>query len=345
MRGGFHVGPGWVVLLTDLGVDPSVVLREASLPADLFTSRRSLDTATYFRLWEAIESVAGDPALPLRMAEVVSAEAFDPAIFAAMCSRDLNTALARIARYKKLICPMELTVVVGPKETRLEVRWLDRSRSPSGLMVAAELVFFVSLARMGTRQEVRPVAVGSPFPLRPARDYEEWFGVSPVESEVPFVCFASRDGSRPFVTANEAVWESLEPELGRRLALLEGRNATRDRAKAVLVETLPAGESSLAGVADRLAMSPRTLQRRLGEEGVAFRDLVSEIRRSLADHYLETSDLSSAEIAFLLGYEEPTSFYRAYRGWTGRTPEASRKSAGHGPRPRRLGITARGGTA
>lgn len=71
-------------------------------------------------------------------------------------------------------------------------------------------------------------------------------------------------------------------------------------------------------------MSKRTLQRRLEQEGDNFRNLVNACREHTARHYLLNTRLSGYEIAFLLGFEDPNSFYRAFMAWTGQTPEAAR---------------------
>ena len=76
----------------------------------------------------------------------------------------------------------------------------------------------------------------------------------------------------------------------------------------------------LESVALQMAMSPRTLRRRLREEGTTFRDVVGDVRKGLALDYLESSDLSLEEIAALLGYEDAANFNRAFRKWVGEAP-------------------------
>ena len=71
-------------------------------------------------------------------------------------------------------------------------------------------------------------------------------------------------------------------------------------------------------------MSPRTLQRRLKDEGQTFQSLVNGIREELALNYLKTSDISRAKISFLLGFENPNSFFMAFHAWTGETPQQAR---------------------
>ena len=135
------------------------------------------------------------------------------------------------------------------------------------------------------------------------------------------------DAARPFLTANESMWKFFEPELRRRLGLLTGAATTAERARGALLELLPAGECSMHAVANKLGTSTRTLQRRLTEEQKSFQQLLNQTREELARHYLKTTKLSGAEISFLIGFEHPSSFFRAFSEWTGQTPEQARNVA------------------
>jgi AraC-type DNA-binding domain-containing proteins len=105
---------------------------------------------------------------------------------------------------------------------------------------------------------------------------------------------------------------------------LDATATTTQRVQALLLELIPSNIATIDEVADRLAMSKRTLQRRLENEGENFRALLNETREKLARHYLKETSLSGGEIAFLLGFEDPNSFYRAFQDWTGQTPEHTR---------------------
>ena len=82
----------------------------------------------------------------------------------------------------------------------------------------------------------------------------------------------------------------------------------------------------MSDVARSLAISTRTLQRRLQEEGTNYQAALNATRESLARHYLRNEGMSVGQISFLLGYESPSSFYRAFHSWTGQTPETARTS-------------------
>ena len=71
-------------------------------------------------------------------------------------------------------------------------------------------------------------------------------------------------------------------------------------------------------------MSPRTLQRNLKQEGTSYKEIVRRTREQLARHYVSNTTLAYPEISFLIGFEEPSSFFRAFREWTGDTPESMR---------------------
>ena len=82
--------------------------------------------------------------------------------------------------------------------------------------------------------------------------------------------------------------------------------------------------ASMQGVSTRLGLSKRTLQRRLQSEGESFQSVLNMTRERLARNYLSSSTISAGEISFLLGYDDPNSFFRAFQTWTGETPEHAR---------------------
>lgn len=119
------------------------------------------------------------------------------------------------------------------------------------------------------------------------------------------------------------MWRFFAPELRSRLADLHAAASTAERVHAVLLETLPAGDHTMTTVAHHLATSPRTLQRQLQAEGTTFQTVLTGTREHLPRHYLTHSAMTTGEIAYLLAYDDTTSFYRAFRTWTGATPTPS----------------------
>jgi AraC-like DNA-binding protein len=99
------------------------------------------------------------------------------------------------------------------------------------------------------------------------------------------------------------------------------------RVRDAIAAELRGGSPRLESIARRLAMSPRTLQRRLADEGRLFNDVLDEMRVRAAKAYLARRDVAGAEVAYLLGFAEQSSFTHAFRRWTGQTPTEYRRAA------------------
>ena len=93
----------------------------------------------YFRFWNCFEAEADDPELPIRMANLVSPEAFHPSIFAALCSPDLRVAVGRIAQYKKLVGPMSLRIEESDEGLFAGCQWDDPDTQLPVSLAATEL--------------------------------------------------------------------------------------------------------------------------------------------------------------------------------------------------------------
>lgn len=317
---------GWQATLKDLDVSVQDVLRHAQLPLDLLLRRTPTVTADeYFRFWDGLaHTTKNEPALALRLVQNVNAKTTDPAIIAFLSSSDLNIALKRIAHYKPIVAPVRLNIEQNDRQTILTFAGLLQNKPVPALFVAFELTFWVQLARIATREQIYPEAVHVSLDLPELEAYEAFLGAPITYDYVNKVAFSAADAQKPFLTTNHAMWAMLEPAFDKRMEDLTRDASFRDRVRACLLEMFASGEYAMSSVASKLAISNRTLQRRLREEGTTFQKVLDELREELARHYLSTTDYTSVDISFLLGYEEPNSFFRAFRAWTGQTPEIVR---------------------
>lgn len=325
--GMFVLTPAVRSLLTDLDVSVDAVLKRAQLPADFFSrGTGELSSTQYFAFWSALEGESDRDALPVAVAGALSAESFDPPIFAALCSPNLITAARRIAQFKPLIGPIAIAVDRTDAGTAVNYTWRTATPPPT-VFVTVELLFWVALARLGTRQPVQPLRVQATDPPPPSATIRGYLGVDIEAGPTDAVLFGNADADLPFVTENAQMWSYFSPQLHARLSELPRSSSMAERVRTVLLETLPAGQADIESVSRRLAVSSRTLQRELQAEGVSFQAVLGHTRENLARHYLTTGDTSIAQIALLVGYQDASSFYRAYRGWTGTTPERTRLGA------------------
>lgn len=324
---GYAVDPSWRTMLRDLELNPADVLRRAGLPEDLLVQKDiRLSTEEFFRFWNGMEAELNDPLFPVRVAQASTAESFSPPLFAALCSPNLRVAVRRLSLYKPLIGPMQLIVDEGKGKLTLIFKWPEGSPTPPTSLVLVELAFFVQLAQMATREKIHPVYVSTENPPDPPQEYEKFFRVPVVRSTEHSIAFSQNDALLPFLTANEQLFDTFDPELRKRLKDLDESSAVSERVSALLLEFLPSGQCSMDAVSDKLIMSKRTLQRRLHDEGTSFQEVLKCTRKDLASHYLSNSALTASEISFLLGYEDANSFFRAFNEWTGTTPEAARQA-------------------
>nr|WP_279052168.1 AraC family transcriptional regulator [Acinetobacter tandoii] len=321
----FMLQPSWKLFLIDLGVQPEDVLRLASLPRDAFNRKKFHVTATqYFDFWNAIETVSGVENLPLKIGQMITVELFDPAIFACICSPNLTVALQRLSHFKRLIGPIALHPKVDENVLSLDIEFYEVDTEIPKSLILTELIFFTQLARICTRAQIIPKAIYLPELPNDIEKYQEFFGVTPQKSKGISIQFSKTDGERTFLTSNSTMWSFFEPNLKQSLAELDHSVATKEKVKAILLESLPAGLGNIDEVAKRLALSKRTLQRLLEDENTNFKTILDDTRKALAEYYLKQSSISTSEISFLLGFQEVNSFSRAFKHWTGATPNTYR---------------------
>lgn len=323
----FTVDPAFRAFMHDLRLSPSVVLRRAGLPDGLFgRGPAQLNPDEYYRLWSALQDEAGDRDLVLEVGEAISAETFSPPILAALCSPNLATAAQRITEFKPLIGPLRLDISHDTTELAISYRWPGDTEPPA-LLALSELVFWVALARIGTRHKIRPARVTAPHADGLGDELEQYLGARITPGPAYTNAFTPADAHRAFLTENDTMWRFMAPELRQRLSDLDAAASTADQVRAALIEMLPAGDSSMTTVVAKLAISPRTLQRQLTQEGTTYKQVLAATREDLARQYLTRSDLRTTDIAYLLGYDDTNSFYRAFRTWTGTTPDTARTLA------------------
>lgn len=133
----------------------------------------------------------------------------------------------------------------------------------------------------------------------------------------------------PFATYNAELLAIVAPQLEAELAQQRAQKTFSEQAKGILKRLLAGQRPGIQDLATELHLSTRTLQRRLTAEKVTFQGLLEEARRELAQHYLRHSSLELNETAYLLGYEDSNSFFRAFQKWEGTSPGRWRATYGH----------------
>jgi len=319
--------------LRELGIDEARVLRLAGIAPEIYRSPRPrFSTRQFFALWQAIGEASDDPALGLRMGEHRSAEHVEVILLVAMYSANLHEAMEKIARYKRLVCPEEITVEYRGAEAIAHYRWTAAENHAPSTLTDAMFASALNLVRRGTgRAAITPRRVE--FTRRRPEDanatmYADYFGC-------PVHFSAARDllvwnlatMHEPFLTHNEDLIDLLLPGLEAALRDYARAQSLAEQVGAILGRSMHGERPSVESVARQLRISPRTLQRRLADEGTSYQQQLDLVRQQTARHLLVSTELEAGEIAFFLGFEEINSFTRAFHHWEGTTPSRWRETA------------------
>ncbi len=300
-------------LLERVGVDePTVADRDARIP-----------TTSYLRLFDLAARESGDPSFGARVARAIDGPAFGLLGFVVASAPDLREGLVRFGRYSRLLCDeLSLTTVERGTESVIVYEMEETPEVPALFEMA--MVHMVFTARRGTRGAFTPVALELRHRAEP-RDLPDLVR-APVRFEQPaYAVRCERSSlSLPLRGSNPTLSSILETHAAQVLDALPSEPDLVGRIRRIVRALLPEGDPSLESVAEQLGVGARTLQRRLREEGLTFRALVDEVRRECAIARLERGDTSVAEVAFSLGFSDPSAFTHAFRRWTGRAPRLSR---------------------
>ncbi len=318
----FRVATTLARKLTELGVSPADVLRHAGLPTGLFDQEKILvSTEELFALYRGLAQASRDPAIGLKLGTEHRVERYDPVVIAAVSARTFRDALQRLARYKQLTCPEALEVAERGDECRVQFRWLLAQETEPPVLVDLCFAWVVSVAHRGTGGLVGPKRLELRGATGNRRMYEAHFGCpAKFDARQNTIVFSKADLDRPFLTHNADLFATVAPQLEAELSQALASTAIGEQVKGILKQLLAGRRPGIEDVAKELRLSARTLQRRLAEDGATFQQLMQEARRELARHYLLHSSLELNETAYLLGYEDAHSFFRAFHYWEGSPP-------------------------
>lgn len=311
------------------GLDIDAIFRRAKLSRDRFSVPKPHGTtAEFFALWRAVEAESDDPALGLRIGVEVLPDRNNVVSLAAMHSATLGEGLHKLARYKRLVCPERIAISVEEGEARLRFEWLFTDVEPPMLLTDIIFAGITNLAQRGTETVVRPRRLE--FVRRRANEamLRRHFRCE-LRFDAPHdvLVFDQAALALPMVNRNAQLLATLLPGLDQAITQDEREGTLADRVRTSLGQKMCQGRPAVGEVAKSLGMSARTMQRRLGQLGTTYQNVLDEVRRHSARQFLADTDLGIGEVAFLLGFEEVNSFTRAFQVWEGTTPARWRERA------------------
>lgn len=276
-------------------------------------------------LHEAATLRPGQPGLGLDIGDGVQPRHVGVLGYLVLASDNLGEAVATYQRYERLFYGLDLAevqMVAG----EVEIRW-PRGTDSAPLADEVAIAALISFLRRQLDDPPPPSRVSFLHPPEPgqAEACAAFFGCPVVFGDSHTrVCFPASYLAMPMPHRDPGLRQLLDQQAQALLAALPQPSDFDRAVQQLLVRLLPEGEVSVDKVARALHQSTRTLQRRLADRGMSWQQLLDRTREQLARQYLRDPGLSLAEIGLLLGYSEQSAFTRAFRRWTGQTPQVFR---------------------
>jgi AraC-like DNA-binding protein len=312
---------------------PRITAEAGLVEDDLRDPDAVIQASEVRKAWELADREWARPGLGLHAAGHVPFGACEVMDYLMASSGTVGEAVSQLAEYLAVLTRTTwYQIREGRSEMSCEMVWRI---PPHGVMFQMrDFSLALAVGRVFHISGVRPVRVelvGPPVAI--SREYVNAFGARTVTRAERNALVFSCDGWNANLPAQDAV---LNRMLRRHAQLLldrqpaGGRSLVSEQVRAELLRSSHVGLATIDRIAAGLGMTPRTLQRRLQLEGLRFEDLGQEVRANLAQAYLDDRELSISEVAYLIGFSESSAFSRAFRRWTGRSPQEFRHRAAGG---------------
>ena len=311
-----------------VGLDPTRLAQQAGLRlSDLGDPDASLPLIKFVALWGAIANEPRGQAAGLQLLQIARLANLGSLGYAFRNAETVGHALSLIRRHAGVLGDALVPEIrIGEGLVTIVGRWtteLGHNRP----FVEGAFSHTIGIIHEITGTRPIPIEIRCQFSRTADADHRDRvFGCKlRYDCSETSIAFPESLVHKPVISRDPALFAIVD-RYAQRLAgapVEVGTLATDVRA--VIRAGVASGEPSIARIARKLAMSARTLQRRLAEENLTVSALVDEIRRELSLGYLNVPTLGLSDIAFMLGYSDVTSFQRAFRRWTGKAPATYRR--------------------
>lgn len=304
-----------------LQVNPQQALAQVAWSAETRAKAEfGVSADDYFAFCDVIMALAKPPVDVFSLGRSIANGAIAPIFLAFASAPNLEEGFRRMARYKTLFGPVLFKLSKSLGRLKLEiVSEYSHLQIPTCLATAMG-VFTLEKSRIHAAKAITPYAVTVPegTDLEQARDY---FRIEVTTGPHFIIEFSAHDTHAHFVSENAELWQAIEQDLEQQLRERDNSQAFHLRVEAVIRRLLTLGPARAEHVCYHLGVSRSTLQRILKVEQKSYQAILDKIRLELAERYLSKTALQANQIASLVGFSDSKSFHRAFKTWTGHTPE------------------------
>jgi AraC-like DNA-binding protein len=316
--------------LNFLKVDIDAFLRSLGVElASVKSPDARIPINTYLLIQDEAARYTNDPYFGLHMGEFAEAGSWSILGYMMMNCKTLGEAMEKSGRYSRIIGNLiEARAEIRYKKVRFVFFTPPHAPKMSRHCFEATFSSTVRLVRTLTGVHISPLEVTFALPEpESTAEYERIF-CCPVlfGQKHNSMTVDSSVGNTPILMANPGLLEYFERYAQNFLAEMERKNEYTQTVTKIILSRLDDEKLSIEKVAREMAVSVRTLQNRLEDEGTVFSDLLQDIRQRLAKKYL-CENYSVEQITYLLGFSEPSVFRKAFKRWSGITPREYRENA------------------
>jgi len=310
------------------GLDPGPLLQRSNLKLEQIEDIHArVSVRDQIRFLNVVADVLEDELLGFHLAQLPDLRQIGLLFYVMASSKTFIEALTRGARYASIVNEGISPKCLEGSEISVSLPYTGVSRHVDCHQIEFWMTAIVRIGRDLTGLRLVPTRVRFiHFREQIDSEFREYFGDN-IEfgAAVDDICFAKRLRESAIVHAdpylNELLVRYCQEAIG---ASLQKHGSFRTSVENAIVPLLPHGRVHVVDIARQLAVSQRTLSRRLASDGLTFSGLLETLRRDLASRYLAEAALPISELAWLLGYKEVGSFSHAFKRWTGKTPREVR---------------------
>jgi len=312
------------------GVQPEELYRAVDFdPALLDDPDNRIPFSQFVAFYEHGARLTGDDAFGLHMGERVEPELFDILGYVVINCPTFGEAINRLIRYHSIWNDGAFyNLDISGSQARLAYEYIDGLIDARRHDCEMTLSILVSFARRGTGVDWTPHEVSFQHSKPNSITEHQRIFRSQVHFDRPNneLIFDSSLLALPMMKADPGLCVILDRHAQELLSRRPRADGLINQVRQLLGEALNAGDDPrIETISQKLGISVRTLQRKLKEEGTSHQDLLDEMRSDLSKRYLQEPKLAICEVAYLLGFSEPSAFHRAFRRWTGITPKEFRR--------------------
>ncbi len=306
----------------EFGADLAAVCNELGFaPHELNDSEKFVTYDQAAKFWDVLLDHTKDPLLGLHLGERANPTILGMIGYLMQSSSSVYESTLMLCKFNELYTPVvkfsaELTSKDFSVHYDPAMSW--QQVAPEGTRQAIEIGMSsaLAIAKTLTGKKIHPLCVELTYPPRMRQEYERVF-----QSKINFnskrntLVFSKDAATVPILSYDKSLFQFFNDTLEQKLKSLNENESFSDRVKQMLISDFKGQSASIEIAASKLNLTPRSLQRKLKDDGTSYRDIVNDLKKDLAQTIMKRSDFRVGEVAEILGYSDSSAFRKAYKKW------------------------------